>query len=163
MKRIILITLISIVSLIGAQAQSLGSTVTANSGATLTNASNTLSFTLGEAVIGTLTNGNTLGQGFWLGAANTVILSSNDFDLGTVTTVYPNPANNNLHVAFENLDGEELQLSLLDIQGRKVLEQSSNGMETETLSIHHLASGTYLLSILQKGTQQTKIFKIIKQ
>lgn len=147
----------------GAQAQSLGPTVLANSGATLSGGSNTLSFTLGEAVIGTLTNGSTIGQGFWLGAANTLVLSANDFDLGEVTTVYPNPANNFLNVAFENLEGEELQLSLMDIQGRQVLQRTSNGMETETLSIHQLAAGTYLLSIVQKTTQQTKTFKIIKQ
>jgi len=60
-------------------AQSISQYVFGNTGATISGASNSLSFTLGEPVIGLISNGESLGQGFWLGAAASIVLSNEDF------------------------------------------------------------------------------------
>ncbi|MCH9659530.1 MAG: T9SS type A sorting domain-containing protein [Bacteroidetes bacterium] len=146
------------------QAQSLSQTVIANAGATISGASNTLSFTLGEPVIGAINNSESLGQGFWLGAIEGVVLSSGDFTLDTKATVYPNPANNQLTIEFTDMMGQDFSIIFFDIQGRAVLRRElRETANSEILDLDSLSRGTYLMVLTTKATQQSKTFKIIKQ
>lgn len=63
--------------------------------------------------------------------------------------VYPNPAQDQLHVRVnEKVAG--LSLDLYDLHGRKVLSRSATGLETE-LDVKALPAGVYLLHGTAKG------------
>jgi len=145
------------------QAQSVSQTVLANSGATISGASNTLSFTLGEPVIGLITNGESLGQGFWLSSIEEILLSNDDFELESSTSVFPNPVRDVLSISFQDLTGQDFRIAVHDILGRTVLEKEiTSSSSAERLSLGGLTSGTYLVQLIQKNTQNSKTFKIIK-
>ena len=163
MKKLIFFTLFLMGSSGILQAQSLSQFVVGNSGETISGASGTLSFTVGEPIIGTSTNGPSLGQGFWLGAIEGIILNAEDFSFESTTTVYPNPVRNQLTISFQEMVDDEFNVMVYDITGKKVLQ--------ENLPIHHsvsylnfesLSNGTYLLEIIRVKDSYSKTFKIIK-
>ncbi len=159
----IYVLLLLVATTVTVQAQSLSQTVMGNSGATISGTSNTLSFTLGEPVIGHIDNGPSLGQGFWLGAIVEITLGTEDFSLEANATVYPNPVSNYLNISFKEMAGETFQAMLFDMQGKKVMQQEIEASNTaETLSLSALSTGNYVLKVVQESTQKSKTFKIIK-
>jgi hypothetical protein len=164
MKKTMYIVLAAMLSITMSQAQSLDQTVIGATGETISGASNTLSFTLGESIVGNISNGESLGQGFWLGAIEGVVLSNEDFSLSLETSVYPNPVANYLNIHFKDMAGEDFDVMLFDITGKKVLHMGIvRSLENETLDLSPYNTGTYLLNVLQRSTNKTKTFKIIKQ
>ena len=69
------------------------------------------------------------------------VLSINDSDLPTIT-IYPNPTKDVLH--FENIN-ENIEVSVFDIIGKQVLEQTIN--VGETLNVSQLSNGIYTIRI----------------
>ncbi|NGX83694.1 T9SS type A sorting domain-containing protein [Aequorivita sp. KMM 9714] len=164
MRKTFYLLLIALITLSFSQAQSLSQDVMSSAGATISGASNSLSFTAGEAVIGDISNGESLGQGFWLGAIEGVVLSNEDFTLDVHTTVYPNPVTDYLNISFKDMEGETFDISIFDLNGRLVynnvlMDSTSN----ETLNFSGYSSGLYILNIEQRVTKKSKSFKIIKQ
>ena len=77
-------------------------------------------------------------------------------DLASFFSIYPNPVQNDLHIASE-LHGK---ISISDLNGRIVLETEITAT-TSTLQLNELESGIYLLEIhSEKGNYQQKIRKI---
>ncbi len=143
--------------------QSISQYVIGNSGTTLNGSSNTLSFTLGEPIVGLVSAGPSLGQGFWSGAIE-VVLGSEDFSGNSGIWIFPNPVSDNMHLVFTDLIGEDFSLQLVDITGRLVFQKSlSNVASKEPLDVSFLTSGTYLLTIQRQENQQLKTIKIIKK
>ena len=164
MKKTFYLLLSAFITLSMAHAQSLSQEVIASSGATISGASNTLSFTAGEAVIGDISNGESLGQGFWLGAIEGVVLSNEDFTLEVQTTVYPNPVTDYLNISFKDVVGEAFDISIFDLNGRLVYRKELiDSTSNETLNFSEYSSGLYILNIEQRTTKKSKTFKIIKQ
>ena len=144
--------------------QSLSQYITASSGVTLNGTSNTLSFTMGEPIIGNIDNGESLGQGFWLGAIEGVVLSNEDFSSSIETTFYPNPVRDFLNISFTDMEGQNIELVLYDILGREVYKKQITSIaNTEAINLSSLNSGTYLLSIVLQSNNTFKTYKIIKQ
>ena len=163
MNKVIYAILIAIGSLGVSNAQSLSQVVIANAGVTLSGGSNTLSFTAGEAVIGNITNGESLGQGFWLGAIEEVVLSNEDFTFEVNVAAYPNPVTNYLHLSFKDMVGENFKISVYDLNGKQMFHKElENSSATETLNFSAYSTGTYFLNIKQNSTEKTKTIKIIK-
>lgn len=145
------------------QAQSLSQFVVGNSGETISGASGSLSFTVGEPIVGSITNGSALGQGFWLGAIEGVILGTDDFSLEAATAVYPNPVRDQLSISFSDIQGEEFDFVLFDVSGRQILKkQVSSNVSTEQMNLSSLANGTYLIKVIRLNGGHSKTFKIIK-
>ncbi len=144
--------------------QSLSQYIIASSGVTLNGTSNTLNFTMGEPVIGNIDNGESLGQGFWLGAIEGVVLSNEDFNSSIETSFYPNPVKDFLNISFTDMEGQNIELVLYDILGREVYKKQMTGIaNTEVINLSSLNSGTYLLSIVLQSNNTSKTYKIIKQ
>jgi|GEM_PF-1463917 len=144
--------------------QSLSQYIAASSGVTLNGTSNTLSFTMGEPIIGNIDNGESLGQGFWLGAIEGVVLSNEDFSSSIETTFYPNPVRDFLNISFTDMEGQNIELVLYDILGREVYKKQITSIaNTEAINLSSLNSGTYLLSIVLQSNNTFKTYKIIKQ
>lgn len=62
-------------------------------------------------------------------------------------SIYPNPASEILNISIaKELDLTNAKISLVDISGRIILNQSINSTET-TINIKHLPSGVYVLKL----------------
>ncbi len=164
MKKIIHLLGIMLLSCSFSYAQSLSQVVVASSGATITGASNTLSFTAGEAIIGPIVNGVTVDQGFWTGAAKQVVLSNRDFPFEIQITAYPNPVTDYLNLSATEMAGKDLDVAMYDLQGRQLFRKElPESKEKEVLDLRTISPGIYMISVVESTTNQSTSFKIIKQ
>jgi len=113
-----------------------------------------LSWTIGETIVETLTDGtNVLTQGFQQGNLE-VISIIGEKELGYSFKVYPNPVIGYLTI---ETDKDILEFSLFDINGKLVLTDKTTG-NSKTIDLTNLPSGNY---ILKTGNAETH--KIIKE
>lgn len=76
--------------------------------------------------------------------------------------VYPNPSTGNVNIELTTEQQIEA-IHIIDISGKKVFEQKSNGTMQETLSLSLSAEGLYLLQVqYSNGTYETKKIHIVK-
>ncbi|GIV28005.1 MAG: hypothetical protein KatS3mg027_1819 [Bacteroidia bacterium] len=76
--------------------------------------------------------------------------------------VYPNPSTGNVNIELTTEQQIET-IHIIDISGKKVFEQKSNGTMQETLSLNLPAEGLYLLQVqYSNGTYETKKIHIVK-
>lgn len=76
---------------------------------------------------------------------------------GRGINVFPNPANDVLHVSFAKrfLEAEAFVIQLFDLQGRKIFENKvNNSVERLTIDISDQPSGVYLLNVVSKTNQK---------
>lgn len=149
------LVLCTIVSSLGVFGQSVVST----QGETYETTSGSISFTVGEAVIATETDGTTtLTQGFHQTKWNLVgILDyNNDF----YAEVYPNPSSDILQIKVKNF--ENISYELFDAIG-KLAASGRLANENTQIQVAHLASGSYHLRLSDEKNIPLKNFKLIKQ
>jgi len=132
--------------------------VVATSGNTAKNSSGSVSWTLGEPVIVTLTaNNKVLSQGFQQG--NVKNAQSIDQKKSMQASIWPNPVHGNLTLTVDNI--ENVKYQLFDTNSKILL--SSNLTDNPTIiDFSKKNSGTYLLKVL-RGKTEEKTFTIIKQ
>lgn len=127
-------------------------------GGRFANGATIIEYNIGEAVIGTVSNGGTiLTQGFeqpWVEITTLVPASAP----GDVIDVYPNPARHYLNIRQEG--GSRNAYSMLDARGREVLSGRLSSDITE-LDTEKLASGSYVLRIMKDNAPQERSFRII--
>ena len=75
---------------------------------------------------------------------------------------YPNPTSDILILAINSLQIEDLNYSLLDINGKLLLNAEKITASQTTIPFTKLPSGTYLLQVTA-GSKNVKTFKIIKK
>jgi opacity protein-like surface antigen len=151
MKKIYLSALL-LAPLLG-QAQDLDQNVTATAGAYSENATGSLSWTIGETMVESVSDGtNTLTQGFHQGNLS-VSLLINETELGYKVKVYPNPVTDNLSIETTE---EKLDFQLLNINGQ-VLKSGKCENRNEQIDFTTLPQGTYILKLNNNETH-----KIIK-
>jgi hypothetical protein len=163
MKHFSVLLFLLIVNFINAQ--SIDKTTFSSSGKLITNASNQLNFTVGEPIIGSISNAsNELEQGFW-NAATKITLSENSFLLDKLdVTVYPNPVQNILKITFETAVSQDYQLRLFDMTGKLLKTQKiQSGNIENQIKMSDLSKGAYLLNITQINSNKTIIYKLIKK
>ena len=77
-------------------------------------------------------------------------------------TVYPNPANERLYFAFNNMNTKVYYVSILNILGKAVMmlprPDWQNGID-----ISNLSKGTYLIQLIDDETKSTTIKKFVKE
>lgn len=74
-------------------------------------------------------------------------------------TVYPNPVNDQLFVAFTQKESSTVDISVVDMMGRKVLTEMVSAFEGENvhqLSVQSLAKGTYMVVVNDGVRTQTR-------
>jgi hypothetical protein len=159
MKRPILFILLLFLSggVLTAQLQ-----VISTAGGVVENSNGSVSWTLGETVVGSLEGTNTvITQGFQ--QSNLVV--STDVEtppgLDIQTRVYPNPVKDILNVDIKNRENSDLNYALYDIEG-KLLQKGFVGSASFTISLGGYPTGQY---ILQVYTEQKIInsFNIVKR
>lgn len=123
-------------------------------------ASGSLSWTVGEPVIETITNGtNTLTQGFQ--QSKLTVTAINDLKIpGIELSVYPNPTNSFLSIEVKTDKQRDLLLSLFDINGKLILQKKMVGNK-QTIKMQNNKSGTYILKVTE-GNKEIKTYQIVK-
>lgn len=145
--------LCSLASAIGVSAQEVVST----QGDTYSNSNATLSFTIGETVINTATDGiTTLTQGFH--QSKWTFVGLKDYSPNYEVIIFPNPTEDVLNIKTEQ--HENVSYTLYDLQGKLVLQNQLTAVQTP-IQVSHLAPGSYSL-ILNDKTKVLKTFKLIK-
>ncbi|MCK4464729.1 MAG: T9SS type A sorting domain-containing protein, partial [Bacteroidales bacterium] len=124
MKNYLLIILVLTAS-VSVKAQQLE--VVANSGEFYENSSGSLSWTLGEVVIETLSETNfILTQGFQ--QSKLTVTAINDLQTsGIELSVYPNPTNSFLFIEVKTDKQRDLQINLFDLNGKLILQKKITG------------------------------------
>ena len=131
-------------------AQTASPEVIATAGEHYENASMQMSWTLGETVITTETDGSTatVNQGFH--QTNVEIVGIEELIENFSITAYPNPSIDVLNIELSK-SIEDGNYRIADLQGKVVREESFNG-STHTIDVTNFAPGQYQLTILNKGS-----------
>lgn len=76
--------------------------------------------------------------------------------------VFPNPTNDELFIRNEGIQGEQVSISIISLDGKVVLHQESKPFYIEqALSLHALQKGLYFVRITRNGASETvKIQKL---
>ena len=77
--------------------------------------------------------------------------------------VYPNPANNALHINVSIENAEDVDYQIVDISGKVVKNGNFSSTEDALISIEDLNSGSYFIRItMESGQVNHKLFQKIK-
>jgi len=122
--------------------------------------SGSLSWTVGEPVIETITDGtNSLTQGFQ--QSKLTVTTINDLKVsGIELSVYPNPTNSFLSIEVKTDKQRDLLLSLFDINGRLILQKKMAGNK-QTIKMQNYKPATYILKVTE-GNKNIKTYLIVK-
>ncbi|MCG2611857.1 M28 family peptidase [Flavobacterium sp. SM15] len=72
-------------------------------------------------------------------------LSNEEFATDFQVSLFPNPAKGKLNINFGTLKQDNYTFSLLDVQGKKVVQNTiNNGVQLQTVDVSRVSSGIYL-------------------
>ena len=135
--------------------------VVATAGEQFSNINGSISFTIGEGVASTLTDGDkTLTQGFHQTTISITVFKdseASDFSM----TAFPNPATHAVTLKTNQEIISGLKYLMTDQGGKLVLQKKIESDET-VIPVEQLPAGVYILKI-QDNLKELKSFKIIKQ
>lgn len=77
-------------------------------------------------------------------------------------SVYPNPTAHQVVLGIGNYQQEKMNYQIFDLNGREVGQGKITAQETP-INMGNLASGTYLIYVLDQDNQTNQTFKIIKK
>lgn len=125
------------------------------------NAQGSLSYTIGEPFVSTLsTTDNILTQGFQQSKLLlTVITEKQAF--AELIRIYPNPAGSTIHVELNSQNPLNLIVELYSVQGFYIFSTQTQKTLTE-ISTENFKPGAYLLRIIHEG-QAVKTVKVVKR
>jgi hypothetical protein len=83
-----------------------------------------------------------------------------------ISSVYPNPATNNIYLVVNSTEAEKVSVEVYDMLGKRQLLFSIKtilGENKKEIEISSLAEGSYILKVTDsKGSQSNKMFSVIK-
>ncbi len=126
------------------------------------NANYSLSWTIGETVIKTVTStNNILTQGFQQPCYSLSAIKEN-VNSAIEILAYPNPASEfiNLEIKSQNKN-YNIELEIIDIAGKTVITQKLKN-KISKVNLSRLAKGTYLLKLFAEDIGEIKVYKIQK-
>ncbi|PLW94297.1 MAG: hypothetical protein C0592_03270 [Marinilabiliales bacterium] len=131
-----------------------------NSGAYFSNSSGSLAWSVGEAVIATISDGaDTLTQGFHQSRFVFTDISESQIE-GISVSVFPNPTANDISIEIESTDFKGFSYTLLDQHGKLLQNKEITDKITEVDMLNHPAA-TYYVSVYKDGIS-VKTIQIIK-
>lgn len=161
MKKIIF-TLLPFAAAAFANAQSISPQVIASAGTHYTGSNAQLSWTIGEPVITTISNGNnTITQGFHQTLLNVTSVEEQSL-AGVNVTVFPNPTSDVLNINLTN-NLKNLQMDLFDMTG-KLLQARGIGASEGNVQINmtEYARANYLLRVYSADGSVNYTYKVQK-
>ena len=149
-------------------AQSIAPQSVNSSGAKMSQANGSLSFTVGELVVETQTdgNGNTLGGGFTNGSTSSTTITSvqqpNAEKL--MLNVYPNPTADMLTLDIQHIDVDAYTITIFDVSGKQVYTANHAGVSGRiNINLSSFDSGTYLLNLTSNKQKTLGTYQVIRK
>jgi hypothetical protein len=134
--------------------------VVTTAGSYVETSSGSLNWTVGEAVIETITNGtNTLTQGFQQSKL-TVTAITDLKDSRIELSVYPNPTSDFLSIEVKTDKQRDLLLRLFDLNGRLILLKKMAGNK-QTINMQNYSPATYILKVTE-ANKEIRTYQIVK-
>ncbi|QCX39705.1 T9SS type A sorting domain-containing protein [Aureibaculum algae] len=156
-----ILTLLMLTSIIMTSAQTIDKQVVASGGETIINGDNSLTFTVGEPVMGKIGSGVTINQGFLAGAALSSTLAVDEQLLSSAIKVYPNPVSDNLKIDFTDVAGKT-KVVIYNSTGQ-IVRTEKLSTQNNSLDLSQLQNGLYLVNLHFSDYKTVKTFKIIKK
>ena len=137
-----------------------GQTSTNASGGGTSNASGSISYSIGQVAYQSTSNASgTVSQGVqYAYEISSLSLEANALNLSLMA--YPNPTQDLLNLRVGNYSQEKLAYKLLDLEG-KVISEASMLSEETTIDMKQLPVATYFVEVHNEG-KKVQTFKIIK-
>ena len=130
-------------------------------GGNATGSSGNVSFTVGQIAYTTNDNANySVSDGVQQPFEISTLTVDEQIPSNILLTVYPNPTLGYLTLDIDTLEIEGLQFSLMDINGKLLIEDKITDQLT-TINFSSLPNSTYLIKVTANG-KNIKTFKIIK-
>ena len=137
-----------------------GQTSTNASGGGTSNASGSISYSIGQVAYQSTSNSSgSVSQGAqYAFEISTLSLEENALNLSLMA--YPNPTQELLNLLVGNYSQEKLAYKLLDLEG-KVISEATIHSETTAIDMKQLPVATYFVEVHNEG-KKVQTFKIIK-
>lgn len=163
MKKLVLFFTLFTVSLFTI-AQEFKPSVIASGGGKLSNATVKMSYTIGEAVTGKISNSSVIfTEGFQQSSAGITVSVTEKPEDELEVRVFPNPSKDLINISFKNKEAENIIIQLIDINGIILLEKKTSDQIIETqIGLSGYAGNTYLLKISTLPGKHLGTFKIQK-
>jgi hypothetical protein len=154
----ILLSIFMITSSYGCFSQQISKSVIGVAGGNFVSDANTLTYNIGESVIGTMTSDSIqLGSGY-LPSLDVSALSVQDMSLDKEIEIYPNPTTHSLNIKNEKM--LPLDITVLDVHGKNILKSTSH--ENLLIDVSGYKNGSYFLLIKNQHTNTTNSYQFIK-
>ncbi|MDA9125554.1 T9SS type A sorting domain-containing protein [Flavobacteriaceae bacterium] len=130
-------------------------------GQTFENGNNKLSYSVGEAVVGAMTDEDgtyQLGNGYYP-SLNLSTLNTETPELQLQVKVFPNPTKEVIYITHPT--EQFFEVNITDINGKQILQ--TQYQKQQPLSVQTLTTGTYFVTVTTKDSKQTNTYKIIKK
>lgn len=165
MKRTLLVVIGTLILGTSVQSQSLSPWVVSSGGHYFENGGYTLSGTIGELAVTTLSQGNfVLTQGFQqVFDMGTSIENLNDISWSFV--LYPNPVRDKLILHFTLEVNTDMVIEITDVSGRKLLTRNLDNIVGESesvLDISNFSQGMYLLNAYSRDRKISRTVQFHK-
>lgn len=147
-------------------AQSIDRQLVGSGGESFSTPSINLSFSVGEAVIGSFSTPSIIiSQGFQQADDSTdvgILEVSLDDDL----IFYPNPVSNELFIEFVNVRSDlDVSINVYDLNGRSLIQQTARVQQASgeiiRLKMDRISAGTYLVTVIDRSGIGSR-FSVVK-
>ena len=128
---------------------------------TFENGNNKLSYTVGEVVVGSMTDEDgtyQLGNGYYP-SLNLSTLNTETPELQLQLKIFPNPTKEVIYITHPTEQFFEVRIT--DVSGKQILQKAHQ--KQQPLSVQTLTTGSYFITVTTKESKQTNTCKIIKQ
>jgi hypothetical protein len=97
---------------------------------------------------------------------STVVLLRSKATEITLSSVYPNPAQNELNLVITSPSSEKVTIVVTDLSGKVIMQQTAQlliGDNQQQLKVQSLASGTYIIKAVCSSGCETAVHRFVKQ
>ena len=160
MKKITSI-LILFISLAGFSQTAIEKSTIDSGGATTTNGTLTIVYTIGEVAVQENTNGTIhISEGF-IGTDTMSSLGLGDYTQLAGVQLYPNPATDFVNLRFSKEANYEIYI--YDLLGKEVNTYQVNNSNTQRIALGQLPNAVYLVLVKNENTKEFISYRLIKE
>ena len=97
--------------------------------------------------------------------SNIILLKGDRINTIKLSTLYPNPATEDITVSIDAASAEKITLVVTDIYGKQLLINKFNvevGTNISTLKVNQLSAGTYIVKMIVDNKSETSTLKFVK-
>lgn len=139
--------------------QSISKEVISSAGSTFQSQNNSLNFSVGETIIGSMTSEDysiQLGNGYYP-SLDLEALNIESYDINI--KVFPNPSSEFIFIS--STENTLYELTILNLNSKLI--HKGEYRKDESINIQNLTPGTYIVTIIDNFNQKTNSYKIIKK